>query len=63
MHPPNCDQIAQAFDTVYGDTFGRLLPRGVRRILNLRSAVTGKRPKFDLKSLAPTTTDTARPKR
>ena len=25
----------------------------MRRILNLRSAVTGKRPKFDLKTLAP----------
>jgi N-methylhydantoinase A len=29
------------------------LQNGVRRILNLRSAVTGKRPKFDLSTLAP----------
>ena len=46
-------EIETAFDAAYKATFGRLLQNGVRRILNLRSAVTGKRPKFDLSTLAP----------
>lgn len=50
---PTKAQIEAAFDTAYQETFGRLLTGGVRRILNLRSAVTGKRPKFDLATLAP----------
>jgi N-methylhydantoinase A len=50
---PTKMQIEAAFDVAYEATFGRLLSGGVRRILNLRSAVTGKRPKFDLASLAP----------
>jgi N-methylhydantoinase A len=54
--PPTREQIEQAFDAAYTATFGRLLKNGVRRILNLRSAVTGRRPKFDLETLAPTTT-------
>ncbi|MEP3048627.1 MAG: hydantoinase/oxoprolinase family protein [Roseibium sp.] len=54
--PPTKADIDGAFDAAYVATFGRLLNNGVRRILNLRSAVTGKRPKFDLKTLAPTTT-------
>lgn len=52
--PPTRGEIEEAFDTAYRATFGRLLQNGVRRILNLRSAVTGKRPKFDLSALAPT---------
>ena len=51
--PPTKAQIEEAFDATYQATFGRLLKNGVRRILNLRSAVTGKRPKFDLATLAP----------
>ena len=39
-----------------------MLNNGVRRILNLRSAVTGKRPKFDLEALAPTNTKKMSPK-
>ncbi|MEO9525894.1 hydantoinase/oxoprolinase family protein [Roseibium sp.] len=54
--PPTRTEIEAAFDAAYLATFGRLLDKGVRRILNLRSAVTGKRPKFDLHTLAPTTT-------
>ncbi|MDQ2092936.1 hydantoinase/oxoprolinase family protein [Rhodalgimonas zhirmunskyi] len=50
---PSKAAIEAAFDAAYGETFGRLLEGGVRRILNLRSAVTGKRPKFDLAALAP----------
>lgn len=61
-HPPSREQIEAAFDAVYAETFGRLLPKGVRRILNLRSAVTGRRPKFDLETLAPTTQGEVRPK-
>lgn len=59
---PTRAQIEAAFDTAYRQTFGRLLANGVRRIINLRNAVTGKRPKFDLQTLAPTTTGAARAK-
>jgi N-methylhydantoinase A len=60
--PPDNNAINDAFDEAYTQAFGRLLKNGVRRILNLRSAVTGKRPKFDLETLAPTNTDPAAPK-
>jgi len=50
---PTVAQIGAAFDDTYCATYGRLLPGGVRRILNLRSAVIGRRPKFDLETLAP----------
>lgn len=53
--PPSKADIEAAFDAAYSATFGRLLDKGVRRIMNLRSAVTGKRPKFDLATLAPKT--------
>ncbi|WP_223422590.1 hydantoinase/oxoprolinase family protein [Tateyamaria pelophila] len=59
---PTQDQIEEAFDTAYQATFGRLLKNGVRRIINLRSAVTGKRPKFDLETLAPTGSGSTKPK-
>jgi N-methylhydantoinase A len=62
VHPPTLDDIQTAFDDAYSKTYGRLLNQGVRRILNLRSAVTGKRPKFDPATLAPTTTDMPKPK-
>jgi N-methylhydantoinase A len=50
---PEHAQIAAAFDAAYIATYGRLLPGGATRILNLRTAVIGQRPKFDLASLAP----------
>ncbi|WP_432816858.1 hydantoinase/oxoprolinase family protein [Sulfitobacter sp. JB4-11] len=59
---PTKAQIDAAFDTAYGATFGRLLKNGVRRIMNLRSAVTGKRPKFDLETLAPVTSGPVKPR-
>lgn len=59
---PSKADIETAFDAAYKSAFGRLLNNGVRRILNLRTAVTGKRPKFDLKTLAPTAGGTAEPK-
>jgi N-methylhydantoinase A len=51
--PPTAQQIADAFERAYLATYGRLLPNGVTRILNLRSAITGVRPKFDLTTFAP----------
>lgn len=51
--PVTKDAISEAFDATYLRNFARLLPKGVRRIVNLRSAITGKRPKFDLQTLAP----------
>jgi N-methylhydantoinase A len=50
---PTREAIAEAFDTAYAATFGRLLDKGVRRVMNLRTTVTGIRPKFDLATLAP----------
>ena len=47
------DSISQAFDEVYKQQFGRLLAAGVRRVINLRTSVTGIRPKFNLRTLAP----------
>jgi N-methylhydantoinase A len=51
--PPTREQISKAFDTAYFATYGRLLKNGTRRVMNLRSAVIGRRPKFDLSTLAP----------
>ncbi len=45
--------LAAAFATSYGSTFGRLLPGVPTRVLNLRTAVIGHRPKIDLLALAP----------
>jgi N-methylhydantoinase A len=47
------DQIAATFEAAYGRAYGRLLPGVPVRVLNLRSAVIGTRPKIDLLSLAP----------
>lgn len=60
--PPTRRHIEDAFDAAYQATFGRLLKNGVRRVINLRSAVTGKRPKFDLETLAPSGTGTSSPR-
>lgn len=51
--PPTRKELEAAFDAAYNATYGRLLQGGVRRVMNLRSNVTGKRPKFDLETLAP----------
>ena len=50
--PTTREAIQAAFDTAYERVYGRLLPGGVTRVLNLRSAVIGQRPKFDLATLA-----------
>ncbi|MCR9125168.1 MAG: hydantoinase/oxoprolinase family protein [Rhodobacteraceae bacterium] len=57
--PPTRAEIAEAFDRAYHAAYGRLLKNGLRRVINLRSAVIGRRPKFDLASLAPTATGPA----
>ncbi|MFT6253673.1 MAG: N-methylhydantoinase A [Akkermansiaceae bacterium] len=51
--PPTEQDIATAFDTAYRAAYGRLLENGTRRVINLRSAITGRRPRFDLTTLAP----------
>jgi N-methylhydantoinase A len=45
--------IAAAFDDAYRATYGRLLEGVPTRVLNLRVAVIGERPPFDLASLKP----------
>lgn len=54
VKPITAERIADAFDAAYRATYDRLLPNGTRRIVNLRTAVTGLRPRFDLATLAPT---------
>lgn len=51
--PPTRADIAAAFDAAYHATYGRLLDKSARRVMNLRTAVIGRRPKFDLATLAP----------
>ncbi len=52
--PPTREAIKAAFDAAYKATYGRLLKNGTRRVMNLRTSVIGRRPKFDLGTLAPT---------
>jgi len=51
--PPTRAQIGAAFDQAYMATYGRLLPNGTQRVMNLRTSVIGRRPKFELATLAP----------
>ncbi len=53
---PSIAAIRAAFETAYRSAFGRLLEGVAMKVMNLRVAVLGRRPKFDLASLAPTTT-------
>jgi N-methylhydantoinase A len=46
--------LAAAFATQYATAYGRTLPGIPPRVLNLHVAVIGRRPFFDLASLAPT---------
>ena len=50
---PTAEAIGAAFDKAYKAAFERLLDGGVRRILNVRTSTIGRRPKFDLSTLAP----------
>jgi len=47
------DTIRRAFEAAYTEVFGRLLDGIAIRVMNLRVAVIGVRPKFDLALLAP----------
>ena len=51
--PPGRETVEAAFEAAYRASFGRVLPGAPARILNLHVAVTGVRPKFDLRALAP----------
>ena len=53
------DIVRTAFEDTYRRTYGRLLDGMAVRILSLRTAVIGRRPKFDLAALRPTATGTA----
>lgn len=53
VEAPATAEIEAAFDAAYESAFGRLLQNGARRVMNLRTAVIGRRPKFDLSTLAP----------
>ena len=48
--------ILEAFEATYQDAYGRLLVGLPVRIMNLKIAVIGKRPKFDLSVLGPSST-------
>ena len=51
------ESIGAAFEAAYRRAYGRSLPGIAVRILNLRYARIGQRPKFDLALLAPTATE------
>jgi N-methylhydantoinase A len=51
--PPSREAVLSAFETAYRAQFGRVLDGTPVRVLNLHVAVTGRRPKFDLRTLAP----------
>ncbi len=45
--------VREAFERAYAQAFSRLLPGIAVRIVNLRTAAIGRRPRFDLMALAP----------
>jgi N-methylhydantoinase A len=47
------ETVQAAFDAAYQASFSRLLPGLAAKIVNLRTAAIGRRPKFDLRTLAP----------
>ncbi|MEZ5728995.1 MAG: hydantoinase/oxoprolinase family protein [Burkholderiaceae bacterium] len=53
--------VAEAFDRAYAATFGKPLSGVARRVMNLRVAVIGRRPRFDLDTLAPARSGDAPP--
>ena len=50
---PTPEALLAAFEAVYAGAYGRLMPGVPVRLLNLKTAVIGTRPKIDLLSLAP----------
>jgi len=49
----SAEGLRQAFTEAYQSAFGRVLEGPVIRVMNLRYARIGRRPKFDLSVLAP----------
>ncbi len=49
--------VMAAFEGAYEAAFGRTLKGVAAKVLNLRVAAIGHRPKFDLRTMAPTATD------
>jgi len=47
------EDVLAAFEAAYGARFGRRMPGVAVRVLNLRSAVVGTRPRIDLAAMAP----------
>ncbi|MHC5656276.1 hydantoinase/oxoprolinase family protein [Stappia sp. ICDLI1TA098] len=47
------DVVQAAFDKAYQASFSRLLPGLTAKIVNLRTSAIGRRPQFNLKTLAP----------
>ncbi len=45
--------LRAAFEAAYSKSFGRILPGIAVRLVNLRIAAIGRRPRFDLRALAP----------
>lgn len=54
--------IKSAFERAYEAAFGRTLNGVAAKVLNLRIAAIGHRPKFDLRTLAPTSTAMPQPR-
>jgi N-methylhydantoinase A len=53
-HTPLTEQsLLSAFESAYAKNFGRTLPGIGVRVVNLRVAAIGRRPRFDLATLAP----------
>jgi N-methylhydantoinase A len=53
-HTPLTEQsLLAAFESAYAKNFGRTLPGIGVRVVNLRVAAIGRRPRFDLATLAP----------
>ena len=53
--------IRTAFEAAYTRAFGRTLPGVGVQLVNIRTAAIGRRPRFDLAALAPTSTEMAQP--
>ena len=53
--------LRAAFDRAYESAFGRTMPDLAVRLVNLRIGAIGRRPRFDLRRLAPEATELAAP--
>ncbi len=53
--------LRASFEQAYTAAFGRTMPALAVRLVNLRIAAIGRRPRFDLRTLAPTSTTMPQP--